>query len=229
LTFVVVMALHWRRLSLAPGMQWLLILGVAVTIALPPARGAAEFIDARLAVLMAYLAVASLRGPRDAAAPRWLVGLSVAFVLARVGVAAPHWSEYARQAAEFRGAIRVIAPGSSVIVAAPPKDACPASDAENYYAGLTPFVVIDRRALVSTLFTGKGMQPVWALNPRMRDTPWMAVPPGWLAQRDGVGASSNCDAYDTLIALHVDCPWRPDDPGLTRIGETPEATIYRVR
>lgn len=230
LTAVVVMALHWRRVSIAPQMQWLLIAGLAVTIALPPARGAAEFIDARLAVLMAYLAIAALRGPSDAAAARWLVGLSVAFVLARVGVAAPHWSEYARQGAEFREAIRVIAPGSRVLVAAPPKGACALSDAEDYYRGLTPFVVIDRRALVSALFTGKGMQPVSTLDPRLGDTPWMAVPPNWLSQHDGLGGSANWrDAYDTLIALHVDCPWRPDESGLTPIGETPEATIYRVR
>ncbi|MGO4872479.1 MAG: hypothetical protein ACLPGW_18050 [Roseiarcus sp.] len=230
LTLVVVALLHRRDLSLAPRMRWLLLGLVGVIVALPSARGAADFIDARLAVLLAYLALASLQGPRGATAARFLVGLSVAIGLARVGVAAPNWSRYEQQAAEFREAIRVVEPGSRVLVVAPRQGACPPSDAENFYAGLTSFVVIDRRAQVSALFTGKGMQPVFKLDPRLDDAPWTPVHPDWLARREGVAGSPNWrDAYGTLIALHVGCAWRPGEPGLTPLAETPEATIYRVR
>jgi hypothetical protein len=230
LTLVVVALLHRRILSLAPRMRGLLLVLIGVIAALPSARGAADFIDARLAVLLAYLALSSLQGPRGATAARLLIGVSVVVGLARVGVAAPNWAQYARQAAEFRQAIRVIEPGSRVLVVAPPQGACPSSDAENFYSGLTNFVVIDRRALVSALFTGKGMQPVSKLDPHLDDTPWTPVHPDWLTRREGLAGSANWrDAYDTLIALHVGCAWRPDESGLTPLAETPEATIYRAR
>ena len=50
--------------------------------------------------------------------------------------------------------------------------ALPALDAADFYRGLINFVVIDRRALASTLFTGRGMQPVAASDPRLDATPW---------------------------------------------------------
>jgi hypothetical protein len=230
LTLIVVAALQTRRLSLAPPMRFVLIGLLVTVIAAPSARGAADFIDARLAVLFAYLALASLQGPRDAAAARWLVGLALAIGVARVGAAAPQWSHYAGEAAEFRQAITAIAPGSRVLVVAPPHGACASGDEENDAAGLTPFVVIDRRALVNVLFTGKGMQPVWKLDPRLEDTPWTPVRPDWLARHSPVDGAANWrNAYDTVIALHVDCPWRPSETGLTPIAETPSATIYRAR
>ena len=230
---IVVAALHRRHLSLSPRIRWLLLAFGAVIVALPSAKGAADFIDARLAVLLAYLVIASLRGPRDSS-PRWcFVWLAVAIVAARAASIAPSWSEYARQATAFRQAIGVIAPGSRAIVIAPPMGACPASDAQDYYKGLMNFVVIDRRALVSTLFTGKGMQPVWMLDPGMSDVPWTPPHPSWLKARDGAagpGGSSNWrESFDTLIALHVGCAWRPDEPGLRQVAATPEATLYDVR
>ena len=230
LAIILAAGLQRRSLSLAPAMRWLLA-GLLVVIAtLPSARGAADFIDARLAVVFAYLAIASLAGPRSVAATRWLAAIAVAIALARVAAAAPNWAEYARQADNLRQEIRAIAPGSRVLVAEPPTSDCPPSNAEDYLRGLTPFVVIDRRALVSTLFTGRGMQPVWTLDPRMSDTPWLAVRPPWFARHDGAEGRPNWrDAYDTLIALHDDCAWRLDGLGLTPIAESREATIYRVR
>ena len=74
----------------------------------PSAHGAADFIDARLAVLLAYLAFASLQGPRGAAAKGWTAALAVALVAARVGLAAPHWAEYDGWADDFRDAIRAV-------------------------------------------------------------------------------------------------------------------------
>ena len=56
-----------RRVAFAPAMR-LPLVGVAAVVALAPsAHGAADFIDARLAVLLAYLALASLQGPRGSA------------------------------------------------------------------------------------------------------------------------------------------------------------------
>jgi len=212
-----------RRAAFAPAMR-LPLVGVAAVVALAPsAHGAADFIDARFAVLLAYFVFASLNGPREAAARRWTIALAIAVVAARVGLAAPHWAEYDGWAAEFRDAIRAVPSGARVLAVAPPRGRCPALDDADFYRGLINFVVIDRRALASTLFTGRGMQPVAASDPRLDATPWTPPHPDWLASHDWRAL------YDTLIALHVDCDWRPDESGLVAVAETPQATIYRLR
>lgn len=230
--FVFVLAAAWLsgRVAIASAMRGVLLGLAAVIVVAPSARGAGDFIDARLSVLLAYLALASLRGPSGEAAFRFVAGAAVAIALVRVGIAAPHWSLYERQAVEFRRAIVGIEPGSRVLVVSPPRGACPSSDAEDVYRGLANFVVVDRRALVSTLFTGRGMQPVTMRDSRLDETPWTPPRAEWLARHDGAdGRPGWRDLYDALIALHVDCPWRPDAPGLVSIAETPEATIYRLR
>ena len=225
LTLLIVIALVARRAAIVPAMRGTLW-GLAIVVAVAPsALGAGDFLDARLAVLLAYLALASLAGPRGARAKQALAVLALAVVAARFAVAAPQWALYDRQAAELREAIRAVAPGSRVLVVAPPRAVCPASDAEAFYRGLANFVVVDRRAMVSTLFVGRGMQPVAARDPRFSATPW--APP----RADGLARELPDwrELYDALIALHVDCAWRPDFPGLIEIGGTAEATIYRLR
>ncbi len=223
LVVIVAAGVVTRRVAFAPAMRAPLVGVAAVVVLAPSAHGAADFIDARLAVLLAYLAFASLQGPREAAAKGWTIALAIALVAARVGLAAPHWAEYDGWAADFRDAIRAVPPGARVLAVAPPAGRCPALDAGDFYRGLINFVVIDRRALASTLFTGRGMQPVAARDPRLDATPWTPPHPVWLASHDWRAL------YDTLIALHVDCDWRPDESGLARIAETPQATIYRLR
>ena len=178
----------------------------------PSAHGAADFIDARLAVLLAYLAFASLRGPSGSAGKTGAAVLAVALVVARVGLAAPHWAQYDGWAAAFRDAIRAVPPGARVLAVAPPAGLCPSLDAADFYRGLVNFVVIDRRALASTLFTGRGMQPAAARDPRLDATPWTPPHPDWLASHDWRAL------YDTLIALHVDCDWRPQESDLVPVG-----------
>jgi hypothetical protein len=230
LAIVLVAGLNRRQLTLAPAMR-LPLAGLLVAIAaLPPAHGAADYVDARLAVFFAYLATASLGGPVGASARRGLAAAAALVCAARVAAAAPDWVEYAREADDFRQAIRVVAPGARALVLAPPAEACETGNEQHYLRGLANFVVIDRRALVSTLFTGKGMQPVLALDPRMADTPWVAVRPAWLGLHDGTRGGLNWrEVYDTAILLHGDCAWRLDEAGLTSIGESREATIYRTR
>ena len=87
------------------------------------------------------------------------------------------------------------------------------------------FVVIDRRALVSTLFTGRGMQPVASADPRLAAMPWTPPRFDWLARY----APDWARLYDIVIAQHVDCDWRPDLAGWTPVAETPEATVYAPR
>ena len=197
---------------------------VALIVAFAPsAHGAADFIDARLAVLLAYLVFASLQGPHEAPAKGWTIALAVVAVAARIGFAAPHWAEYDGWAVQFREAIRGVPPGARVLAVAPPAGRCPALDAADFYRGLINFVVIDRRALASTLFTGRGMQPVAAVDPRLDATPWTPPHPQWLESHDWRAL------YDTLIAIHVDCDWRPNESGVIAVAETPQATIYRLR
>jgi hypothetical protein len=228
LAILIVAALNRRLLSISPAMRWPLA-GLAIAVAmLPAARGAADYIDSRLAVFFAYLAITSLGGPAGATATRWLAAAAAVACAARVAVAAPDWAEYAREADDFRQTIRVIAPGARTLVVGPADADCNAGNEQHYLRGIANFVVVDRRALVSTLFTGRGMQPVAQLDPRMADTPWVPVHPAWLTAHDG-GASSWRDAYDTLIALHGACAWRLDIPGLAPIADGRVATIYRVR
>jgi hypothetical protein len=214
-----------RRVTFATAMRWPLIGLTAIVALAPSAHGAADFIDARLAVLLAYLVLASLQGPSGRAAQGWAVALAVVVVLARVGAAAPLWAAYDSQAANFRAAIRVISPGARALVVAPPVGRCPSLDAQDFTRGLMNFVVIDRHALVSTLFTGRGMQPVAAIDPRLADIPWTPLRLDWLARY----APDWTKRYDTMIALHVECDWRPDLAGWTEVAGTPEATIYAAR
>jgi hypothetical protein len=223
LVVLVAVGILSRSAAFAPTMIRPLGFIALIVAFVPSAHGAADFIDARLAVLLAYLVFASLSGPQEGAARGWTIALAVVAVAARIGAAAPHWAQYDGWAAEFREAIRAVPPGARVLAVAPPRGRCPALDDADFYRGLVNFVVIDRRALASTLFTGRGMQPVQASDPRLDATPWTPPHPEWLASHDWRAL------YDTLIALHVDCDWRPDDEGLIRVGETPQATIYRVR
>jgi hypothetical protein len=125
-----------RLLTFAPAMR-LPLAGLLVAIAaLPPARGAADYIDARLAVLFAYLAIASFGGPVGAAAKRWLALAAAIVCVARVAAAAPDWAEYAREADDFRQAIRAVAPGARALVVAPPADACVTGNEQHYFRGL---------------------------------------------------------------------------------------------
>ena len=223
LVLIVAAGVLTRRVAFAPAMRAPLVGVAAVVIFAPSAHGAADFIDARLAVLLAYLALASLQGPSGSAGKAWTAVLAVALVAARVGLAAPHWAQYDGWAAAFRDAIRAVPPGARVLAVAPPAGRCPSLDAADFYRGLVNFVVIDRRALASTLFTGRGMQPAAARDPRLDATPWTPPHPDWLASHDWRSL------YDTLIALHVDCDWRPQESGLVPVAETPQATIYRLR
>ena len=159
LALVAALFAGWNRrlLTFAPVMRLPLVGLIVAILALPPASGAADYIDARLAVFFAYVAVASLGGPVGASAQRWLAAAAAIVCVARLAAAAPGWAEYARQADDFRRAIRAVAPGARALVVAPPAGACDDDGAEPHYLrGLANFIVIDRRALVSTLFTGRG-------------------------------------------------------------------------
>ena len=223
LVVIVAAGILTRRVAFASAMRAPLVGVAAVVILAPSAHGAADFIDARLAVLLAYLALAALQGPSGGAGKTWTAALAVALVVARIGLAAPHWAQYDGWAAAFREAIRAVPPGARVLAVAPPAGRCPSLDAADFYRGLVNFVVIDRRALASTLFTGRGMQPVAASDPRLDATPWTPPHPEWLASHDWRAL------YDTLIAIHVDCYWRPNESGVIAVAETLQATIYRLR
>jgi hypothetical protein len=214
-----------RRVAFAPAMRWPLLGLTAIVALAPSAHGAADFIDARLAVLLAYVVIASLRGPRGHVDRVGAAALAVLAVVALVAAAAPHWAAYNREAAQFRQAIGVIPPGARTLVVAPPAGRCPEIDAKDFARGLMNFVVIDRRALVSTLFTGRGMQPVATRDSRLAEVPWTPPSLDWLARHLPDWAAR----YDTMIALHVECDWRPDLAGWTPVGESVQATIYAAR
>ncbi|THD42652.1 MAG: hypothetical protein E7774_14960 [Bradyrhizobium sp.] len=216
-------ALMTRRVAFAPAMRWPLVGLLAFVALAPPTHGAADFIDARMAALLAYLVFASLQGPHAARARGWIAAVAVLVAVARVGAALPFWAAYNAEAGEFRQAFVAIPAGARALVVSPPPGRCPSLDAEDFARGLTGFVAIDRRALVSTLFTGLGMQPIAPRDPRLAEIPWTAPSLDWIARRVPDWQS----LYDTVIALHVDCDWRPEQAGWAPAAEIPQATIYR--
>jgi len=135
LVLIVAAGVLTRRVAFAPAMRAPLVGVAAVVIFAPSAHGAADFIDARLAVLLAYLAFASLQGPSGGAGKTGTAVLAVALVVARVGLAAPHWAQYDGWAAAFRDAIRAVPPGARVLAVAPPAGRCPSLDAADFYRG----------------------------------------------------------------------------------------------
>ena len=89
LAIALIAAWNRRLLAFAPAMR-LPLAGLIVAIAvLPSASGAADYIDARLAVFFAYLAVASFAGPAGASAKRWLAIAAAIARVSRVAAAAP--------------------------------------------------------------------------------------------------------------------------------------------
>jgi hypothetical protein len=69
------------------------------------------------------------------------------------------------------------------------------------------------------------MQPVATRDPRLADIPWTPPRLDWLARH----VPDWANRYDTMIALHVECDWRPDLAGWTPVGESAPATIYAAR
>ena len=84
------------------------------------------------------------------------------------------------------------------------------------------------------------MQPVKLRDPELEGMPAIAADMLWLSpdSRSVDGRPSPRWApiyahwrehFDTLILIHGDCAWRPDEADLVRVGQSGVADIYRAR
>ncbi len=223
-----------RILTFAPQMILPVIGFGAFAIIIPSSWGAGSLLDARLTTLWFFLAIAAVGWRGDKAEARRFSLFAGAICLLHVGLALPAWQNYNRTAMEFRRAIEVIGPGQRALVVSPVKECEPDV---TFLQHLANFVIIDRRAGVSTLFTGKGMQPVRLIRERDKMLPWDAVDPRFLeAAKPGAAATitqqalSNWRAaYDVIIDLHDSCPQRLDGLGLKLLAQSALVDIYAVK
>jgi hypothetical protein len=160
--------------------------------------------------------------------------------LARFVSVLPAWSLFEREAETMRAIIALIAPGARVLVVKPPREICVDPDMP-MLNNLTALIVIDRRAMVNTLFADPGMQPVRPRDPALEAAPKMAMSSRWLRPEDRqplgplvrlpwADAFMNWrDHFDTIVSLHGRCNGRLDVLGLEQVGVSSIADVYRVR
>ncbi len=106
---------------------------------------------------------------------------------------------------------------------------------------VTALVVIDRRAMVNTLFADPGMQPIRVRDPALAAAPKLAMSSRWLEPEDRALLGALLarpwadpfvhwrDHFDTVVSLHGVCHGRIDAPGLERIGGSALVDVYRTR
>jgi hypothetical protein len=233
-------AMVTRRISVHLAARAMLVTFGAMILVMPPAWGAGNLLDARLAVFWAFLAVAAMAWEWSGRFARFAVAALVALSVARFASIVPAWSEFQREVAEMRAVIAVIPPGARTLVVKPPSEIC--RDPEMpMFNNLTTLIVIDRRASVNTLFADPGMQPVRFRDPSLAATPKMAMSSWWLlpetrarlgglAESPWAGPFLNWrDHFDTIVSLHGRCDGRLDVPGLKRVGVSAVADVYRVQ
>lgn len=230
-------ALLERRLFVEPRLCWALAGFAALALAIPSGWASGGLLDARIAISGYFLALAALRWEWRLRDARVVVPLIAALCLVRVALQAPEWRGYDQKLAEFRAEIAAIEPGGRALVIQGPLDACPQD--LSFVQNLSAFVAIDRRALVSTLFTGAGMQPLRLRASGDRAIPWTPVQapflmPGAKARTPEAAALLQAlghwrDDYGWIVDLHAECAWRPDALGLTKVAGGDVADLYRVK
>ncbi len=204
----------------------------------PSAHGAANLIDARLAVYAWYFAIAVSALPeRDArVAPAAL--LAVLLAASRLAVVWPAFAAFQTEAAEARAGLAALPRGARALVVAP--QACGSPDLF-MFENLTAFAVIDRRAYVNTLFAQSGIQPVAPADPALDGGPTLAMDPRWLSEAGRASlpaymlkapwATAFRDwrrHFTHVIDAHRGCAPSVHEPGLTRIGGAAGLDIYRI-
>ena len=167
-----------RHLRISPKMA-LPLAGLVVGLALIPSSwGAGSLLAARLNVFVFFLAVGSLKWRPGGGDFVMAPALATTFCVLRIAFAVPEWAAYEKAVGEFRKEIAVIQPGQRVLVVAPPAGACTGGGVAlrlTFDQHLANFVIIDRRAMASSLFTGRGMQPVQLRDPSFARVPWDAI------------------------------------------------------
>ncbi len=222
----------------APSMR-LALAGFALAAALaPPAHGAANLIDARLAVYVWYFAIAVTSLP-PSVGPRlpWAL-LAAALAATRLVGVAPAWAAFQDRAATLREGLMALPRGARALVVAPTQ--CADRDFL-MFENLTAFAVIDRRAYVNTLFAQSGIQPVAPADPALDGGPTLAMDPRWLTEAGRAELPAHMLSapwapafrdwrrhFTHVIDAHGGCAPTVFAPGLKRIGGATGLDVYRV-
>ncbi len=231
-------------LSLARGVQIaekarLALVGFAlVALLAPPALGAANLIDARLAVYVWFLAIAatslkSADGLRALAA-----GVALALTAWRLASVAPAWEAFQERAAAVRAGLSSLPAGARALVVQPAR--CGEADFA-MFGNLTAFAVIDRRAYVNTLFAQTGIQPVAPADPALDGGPTLPMDARWLTEAGRAALPAHVvnapwarafrdwrGHFNYVIDAHGACASTLDAPGLTRVGGAAGIDVYRI-
>ena len=228
-----------RGLTVAPRARLALAGFALVALIVPPAHGAANLIDARLAVYVWYFAIAAtaLKTPAGLGLPAALA--ATALTAARLYAVTPAWEAFEDRAASVRAGLTTLPPGAKALVVA--LDHCSRDPDYAMFGNLTAFAVIDRRAYVNVLFAQSGMQPVAPADPALDGAPTLPMDPRWLTAAGRASLPAHLtDApwapafrdwrrhFTHVIDAHGGCASTLHAPGLTRIGGAPGLDVYRI-
>ncbi len=227
-----------RGLIVAPQTRLALAGFALVALAAPPAHGAANLIDARLAVYVWYFAVATtaLRKPAGLGVPAALA--ATVLTAARLYSVAPAWEAFEDRAAAVRAGLTALPPGARALVVAPGR--CGDADFA-MFGNLTAFAVIDRRAYVNVLFAQSGIQPVAPADPALDGGPTLPMDARWLTEAGRASLPAHVvnapwaaafrdwrRHFTHVIDAHGGCASTLDAPGLARIGGAAGIDVYRI-
>ncbi len=160
------------RLALHPAFRWpLAILGLFVLLA-PSALQQAVDVDARSAVLLAYLFFAALFPVRPFPAMERAMALVAGLLIAlHLVLASTIWVRFDQGVLEVRQATAGL-PRESLLLTVATEERLPSVAAPLAYSHLASYATIDRQVFNPLEFTGLGMQPMSARPPFLEaDTP----------------------------------------------------------
>ena len=227
-----------QGLRVAPQAQ-LALGGFALAALLaPPALGAANLIDARLAVYVWYFAVATSSLNASGTVRLFAALTAVALTAWRLYAVAPAWAAFQDRAAAVRMGLTALPTGARALVVSPGH--CNAADFA-MYGNLTAFAVIDRRAYVNTLFAQTGIQPSAPADPALDGGPTLPMDSRWLTAEGRASLPARLVEapwaapfrdwrrhFSHVIDAHSDCASILTIPGLTRIGGAAGIDVYQV-
>lgn len=229
-----------RRLLGLHAAGWVLfVISALIFLAMPRVLFGSWIADQRMPIAIVFLLIGFLRPAGGRVLGPTFYALLIGATLFRVVDVQAHWAQLGNRYDEFRAAAQVVTPGASVLVATADQPAGTevANSAISHAACLA---VIERDALVSTLFSVPGKQ-ILDIAPAMRDRVDSedGDPPSvsqMLAASDGPVPGNPrywdrwAQRYDYVFVLYThrgdDNP-DPDQLGLLAEGESFQ--LYQVR
>lgn len=146
-----------RLLRLHPAGWVLFAISAAVFLAMPRVLFGSWLADQRMPIAIVFLLIGFLKPAGGRALGPGFYGLLIAASLFRFTDVGAHWLQLGQRYDEFRASAALIAPGSTVLVAT--ADQPSGTETANQAISHAPcLAVIERDALVSTLFSVPGKQ-----------------------------------------------------------------------